>query len=126
MGSLKFATKSVNHRGHRGHREITQRFQDGDEMEEAVERRLYSRLVPFLVLLFSVAYLDRMNVVFAALQMQQQLGFTDAVYGLGAGMFFSGYFCFQVPSNLVLQRVGARRWIAAPMMVWGVPSSAIV
>jgi ACS family tartrate transporter-like MFS transporter len=95
-------------------------------MEEAVVRRLTWRLVPFLFLLYIVAYLDRINVGFAALQMQQQLGFTDAVYGLGAGMFFAGYFCFQVPSNLVLERVGARRWIASLMMVWGVISSAMV
>jgi len=89
-------------------------------------RRLTWRLVPFLFLLYIVAYLDRINVGFAALQMQQQLAFTDAVYGLGAGMFFAGYFCFQVPSNLVLQRVGARRWIASLMMVWGVISAAMV
>ncbi len=89
-------------------------------------RRLTWRLVPFLFLLYIVAYLDRSNVAFAALQMQQQLAFTDAVYGLGAGMFFAGYFCFQVPSNLVLQRVGARRWIASLMMVWGVISAAMV
>ncbi len=95
-------------------------------MEEAVVRRLTWRLVPFLFLLYIVAYLDRINVGFAALQMQQQLAFTDAVYGLGAGMFFAGYFCFQVPSNLVLQRLGARRWIASLMMVWGVISSAMV
>jgi len=95
-------------------------------MEEAVVRRLTWRLVPFLFLLYIVAYLDRSNVAFAALQMQQQLAFTDAVYGLGAGMFFAGYFCFQVPSNLVLQRVGARRWIASLMMVWGVISAAMV
>ena len=95
-------------------------------MEEAVVRRLTWRLVPFLFLLYIVAYLDRSNVAFAALQMQQQLAFTDAVYGLGLGMFFVGYFCFQVPSNLVLQRVGARRWIASLMMVWGVISSAMV
>jgi ACS family tartrate transporter-like MFS transporter len=95
-------------------------------MEEAVVRRLTWRLVPFLFLLYIVAYLDRINVGFAALQMQQQLAFTDAVYGLGAGMFFAGYFCFQVPSNLVLQRVGARRWIASLMMVWGVISAAMI
>ena len=95
-------------------------------MEEAVVRRLTWRLVPFLFLLYIVAYLDRSNVAFAALQMQQQLAFTDAVYGLGLGMFFVGYFCFQVPSNLVLQRVGARRWIASLMMVWGVISSAMI
>ncbi len=95
-------------------------------MEAAVVRRLTWRLVPFLFLLYIVAYLDRSNVGFAALQMQQQLAFTDAVYGLGLGMFFVGYFCFQVPSNLMLQRVGARRWIASLMMVWGVISSAMV
>src|SRR5258706_5487198 len=95
-------------------------------MEETVVRRLTWRLVPFLFLLYIVAYLDRINVGFAALQMQQQLRFIDAVYGLGAGMFFAGYFCFQVPSNLVLERVGARRWIASLMMVWGVISSAMV
>ena len=95
-------------------------------MEGAVVRRLTWRLVPFLFLLYIVAYLDRINVGFAALQMQQQLAFTDAVYGLGAGMFFAGYFCFQVPSNLVLQRVGARRWIASLMVVWGVISAAMV
>jgi len=96
------------------------------EIEAAVVRRLTWRLVPFLFLLYIVAYLDRINVGFAALQMQRQLGFTDAVYGLGAGMFFAGYFFFQVPSNLALQRVGARRWIALLMMVWGVISASMV
>jgi hypothetical protein len=96
------------------------------EIEAAVVRRLTWRLVPFLFLLYIVAYLDRINVGFAALQMRQQLAFTDAVYGLGAGMFFAGYFFFQVPSNLALQRVGARRWIALLMMVWGVISASMV
>jgi ACS family tartrate transporter-like MFS transporter len=91
-----------------------------------VVRRLTWRLVPFLFLLYIVAYLDRINVGFAALQMQQQFSFTDAVYGLGAGIFFAGYFCFQVPSNLALQRVGARRWIALLMMVWGVISTGMM
>src|SRR5260370_22469252 len=95
-------------------------------MEEVVVRRLPWRLVPFLFLLYIVAYLERINVGFAALQMRQQLAFTDAVYGPGAGMFFAGYFCFQVPSNLALQRVGARRWIALLMMVWGVISASMV
>ena len=95
-------------------------------MEAAIVRKLTLRLVPFLFLLYIVAYLDRINVGFAALQMQQQLAFTDTVYGLGAGMFFAGYFFFQVPSNLVLQRVGARRWIASLMIVWGVISAAMV
>ena len=95
-------------------------------IETAVVRRLTWRLIPFLFLLYIVAYLDRINVGFAALQMKEQLRFSDAVYGLGAGMFFAGYFFFQVPSNLVLQRVGARRWIALLMMVWGVISSSMV
>lgn len=82
-------------------------------------------MVPFLFLLYIVAYLDRINVGFAALQMQEQLKFSARVYGLGAGMFFAGYFLFQVPSNLILHRVGARRWIAMLMIVWGVISSSM-
>jgi len=97
-----------------------------DEIEAAVMRRLTWRLVPFLFLLYIVAYLDRINVGFAALQMRPRLGFTDAVYGLGAGIFFAGYFVFQVPSNLALQRLGARRWIALLMMTWGVISASTI
>jgi MFS transporter, ACS family, tartrate transporter len=96
------------------------------DFETAIVAKLTRRLIPFLFLLYIVAYLDRINVGFAALEMQQQLGFNDAVYGLGAGMFFAGYFFFQVPSNLVLARVGARRWIAVIMMVWGVISASMV
>ena len=94
-------------------------------IEATVVRRLTWRLLPFLFLLYIVAYLDRINVGFAALQMKQQLAFTDAVYGLGAGMFFAGYFFFQVPSNLVLERVGARRWIGLLMILWGVISASM-
>jgi ACS family tartrate transporter-like MFS transporter len=94
-------------------------------IETAILSRLTWRLIPFLFLLYIVAYLDRINVGFAALQMQEQLKFSDRVYGLGAGMFFAGYFLFQVPSNLVLHRVGARRWIALLMIVWGVISSSM-
>jgi len=95
-------------------------------MEAAVISRLTWRLMPFLLLLYIVAYLDRINVGFAALQMREELKFSDNVYGLGAGMFFAGYFLFQVPSNLVLQRVGARRWMCILMMVWGVVSSSMI
>jgi ACS family tartrate transporter-like MFS transporter len=84
--------------------------------------RLTRRIVPFLFVLYIVAYLDRINVGFAALQMQQQLGFNDAVYGRAAGIFFLGYFLLQIPSNLILQRVGARRWVAVLMVTWGVVS----
>jgi len=95
-------------------------------LESTVVAKLSWRLVPFLFVLYIVAYLDRINVGFAALEMQQQLHFNDAVYGLGAGMFFAGYFFFQVPSNLVLQRVGAKRWIAVLMITWGVISSSML
>jgi MFS transporter, ACS family, tartrate transporter len=94
-------------------------------MEDVVVRTLTWRLVTFLFLLYIVAYLDRINLGFAALQMQQQLGFTDAVYGFGAGVFFAGYFLFQVPSNLMLERVGARRWIAVLMILWGIISASM-
>jgi ACS family tartrate transporter-like MFS transporter len=96
-----------------------------DEFEAGVVRLLTWRLVPFLFLLYIVAYLDRINLGFAALQMQQQLGFTDSMYGLGAGIFFAGYFLFQVPSNLVLVKVGARRWIAILMVTWGIISASM-
>lgn len=98
---------------------------DRGELDTAVVRILTFRLVPFLFLLYIVAYLDRINLGFAALQMQRQLGFTDSMYGLGAGIFFAGYFLFQVPSNLVLARVGARRWIAVLMVMWGIVSASM-
>lgn len=91
----------------------------------ALIRKMRWRLLPFLFLLYVVAYLDRINVGFAVLQMKGQLGFSDAVYGAGAGIFFLGYFLFQVPSNLVLERMGARRWIGTLMTLWGVISSAM-
>jgi ACS family tartrate transporter-like MFS transporter len=91
-----------------------------------VIRKVSRRLLPFLFLLYIVAYLDRINVGFAALQMQGQLGLTDAVYGLGAGMFFAGYFFFQIPSNFVLARVGARRWIAFLLLAWGIISASMM
>ncbi len=80
------------------------------------------RLLPFMLLLYVVAYLDRINVSFAALQMNRELGFNDAVFGLGAGVFFIGYFLFGIPSNLMVEKLGARRWIAIIMVVWGLVS----
>ena len=88
-------------------------------------KKLRWRLLPFLFLLYVVAYLDRINVGFAALQMKAQLGFSDSVYGLGAGIFFLGYFLFQIPANLALERVGARRWISALMICWGIVSGCM-
>lgn len=95
------------------------------ELEKKTVSRLLWRLLPFLFLLYIVAFLDRINVGFAALEMQKQLGLNDRVYGLAAGLFFAGYFFFQLPSNLVLARVGARRWIAVIMVVWGVISCSM-
>ncbi|OLC46062.1 MAG: hypothetical protein AUH43_14805 [Acidobacteria bacterium 13_1_40CM_65_14] len=84
------------------------------------------RLIPFLFLLYIVAYLDRINVGFAALQMNQALGFSATVYSFGAGIFFLSYGLFEVPSNVILARVGARRWIARIMISWGLVSSAMM
>jgi ACS family tartrate transporter-like MFS transporter len=100
----------------------------GEASAEAgrVMARITRRLIPFLFLLYIVAFLDRVNVGFAALQMKDDLGFGDAVYGFGAGIFFIGYFLFEVPSNLILERVGPRYWIARIMFTWGVISSAMM
>ena len=84
------------------------------------------RLMPFLFLLYIVAYLDRINVSFAVLQMRGQLGISDRVYGRAAGMFFAGYFFFQLPSNLVLEKFGVRRWISGLMVTWGVISCLMI
>src|SRR2546427_9432655 len=79
-----------------------------------------------MFVLYIANFLDRVNVSFAALQMNRDLGFSSAAYGRGAGIFFLGYCLFQVPSNLVLARVGARRWIGGIMIVWGVIASAMM
>ncbi|TCK36888.1 sugar phosphate permease [Paraburkholderia sp. BL8N3] len=88
-----------------------------------VYRKITWRIMPFIVICYLCAYLDRVNVGFAKLQMLSDLGFSDAVYGLGAGIFFIGYFIFEVPSNLILHRVGARRWIARIMITWAIVSA---
>jgi D-galactonate transporter len=92
--------------------------------EDAVFRKVTLRIVPFLMLCYVVSYLDRVNVGFAKLQMSAELGFSEAAFGLGAGLFFIGYFLFEVPSNLLLQKVGARVWIARIMVTWGLISGA--
>ena len=84
------------------------------------------RLVPLLVVCYVVAYLDRVNVGFAKLQMLQELQFSETVYGLGAGIFFIGYFLFEIPSNIILHKVGARVWIARIMITWGLISSCMM
>src|SRR5207245_5922296 len=82
------------------------------------------RLIPFLFLLYIVAYLDRINVGFAALQMNTALGLSARTFGLGAGVFFLSYVAFEIPSNVILARVGVRIWIARIMVTWGLVSSA--
>ena len=93
---------------------------------EAIYSKVMWRLLPFLFLCYLCAYLDRVNVSFAKLQMLNDLGMSEAVYGLGAGIFFVGYLMFEVPSNLILLRVGARRWIARIMVTWGLISAAMM
>ena len=99
---------------------------DSLDFEAQTYRTVTWRLLPFLFLCYVLAYLDRVNVGFARLQMQADLGLSDTAYGIGAGMFFIGYFFFEVPSNLLLRRVGARIWIARIMVLWGLISSAMM
>ncbi|MCG0284273.1 MFS transporter [Streptomyces sp. PSAA01] len=94
--------------------------------ENTVYRKVVRRIVPFLILCYVASYLDRVNVGFAKLQMSDDLGFSEAAYGLGAGLFFIGYFILEVPSNLMLQRIGARTWIARIMISWGLVSAAFM
>ena len=89
-------------------------------------RKITLRLIPFLFLLYIVAWLDRVNVGFAALQMNSDLRFSSAAFGFGSGVFFLCYYLFEVPSNLVLHRVGARRWISRIMISWGAISVAML
>jgi len=98
--------------------------------DNAAESRAYARvtqrLIPFLFCCYGAAYLDRVNIGFAKLQMLSALRFSETVYGLGAGIFFIGYFLFEIPSNIILHRVGARRWIARVMLTWAIISAAMV
>ena len=96
------------------------------DAEAAAFRKVSWRLMPFLMLCYVVAYLDRVNVGFAKLQMLADLHLSDTVFGFGAGIFFFGYFLFEVPSNIILHKVGARVWIARIMITWGLISGACV
>jgi MFS transporter, ACS family, tartrate transporter len=91
-----------------------------DQAARRASRKAAWRLIPFLVLCFIIAFLDSVNVGFAALTMNKELGLTAEMFGFGVGIFFLSYFIFEVPSNLILERVGARRWIARIMISWGV------
>jgi D-galactonate transporter len=95
------------------------------ELETRTIKRVMTRLVPFLMLCYFIAYLDRVNVGFAALQMNKALDFSASAFGFGAGVFFIAYFFFEVPSNLLLERFGARRWIARIMFTWGLLAGAM-
>jgi len=94
------------------------------ELETTAMRRVTMRLLPFLMVGYFFAFIDRVNVGFAGKQMSADLHFSGTVFGLGASIFFLGYFLFEVPSNLALERVGARRWIARIMVTWGILSGA--
>src|SRR5437763_9345625 len=95
------------------------------EVEIRTLAKVSKRLVPFLIVCYFVAYLDRVNVSFAALTMNRDLGLSASKYAFGAGIFFLAYFFFEVPSNLMLERFGARKWIARIMFTWGLLSGAM-
>jgi MFS transporter, ACS family, tartrate transporter len=95
---------------------------DRSALERETMAKVTRRLIPLLMVCYFTAYLDRVNVGFAALTMNKALGFSAAVFGLGSGIFFVGYFLFEVPSNLLLAKVGARRWIARILVTWGIIS----
>lgn len=95
-------------------------------MEQAVLRKVAKRLIPFIALLYAFNILDRTNISVASLTMKPDLQFSDSIYGLGAGIFFLGYFLFELPSNLILEKVGARKWIARILFTWGAVSAAMM
>jgi MFS family permease len=93
-----------------------------EALGERTVNKVFQRLMPFLGLLYIVSFLDRVNVGYAALSMNKALGFSNAVYGLGAGIFFIGYFIMEIPGNLIMAKVGARLWIARILITWGIIS----
>src|SRR5499426_2446997 len=94
-------------------------------LEKSIMRRVTLRIVPFLMVAYFVSFVDRVNLGFAALQMVKDLHLSSTVFGLGGGIFFVSYFFFEVPSNLLLEKFGARRWIARIMITWGVLAGAM-
>ncbi|MDV2487731.1 MFS transporter [Acinetobacter johnsonii] len=90
------------------------------DIEKRTLRKITWRIVPFIMILYLIAYIDRVNIGFAAITMKEDLGFTSSILGFGAGIFFLGYFLFEVPSNIILHKVGARIWIARVMVTWGI------
>jgi len=98
--------------------------EDDTDLRRKVHKKVFWRLIPFLMICYAVAYLDRVNVGFAKLGMSSELGLSEGIYGLGAGIFFIGYFLFEVPSNALLHKLGARTWITRIMLTWAVISGA--
>jgi len=96
------------------------------ELERSTLSKVSWRLIPFLFALYAVNFIDRTNVNFAVLTMKPDLGFSKTIYGVGAGIFFIGYFFFQVPSNILLERFGARRWISLIAIAWGIVASCMM
>src|SRR5580658_5168466 len=94
----------------------------GTAIERETMARVARRLLPMLIACYFIAYLDRVNIGFAGLTMNKDLGFSSAVFGFGGGIFFLGYFLFEVPSNVILEKVGARTWIARILVTWGITS----
>lgn len=97
---------------------------DTIQLENSTVRKVTIRLIPFLFICFTISILDRVNIGFAALQMNQDLHFSDAVYGFGAGIFFIGYFILEVPGSAIMTKVGARKWISRIMITWAIISCA--
>ncbi len=95
------------------------------ELESRTLARVTKRLVPFLILCYFIAYLDRVNVSFAALQMNKDFGLSSSAFGFGAGIFFIAYFFFEVPSDLLLEKFSARRWIARIIFTWDILAGAM-
>lgn len=96
------------------------------DVERSTIRKITWRIVPFIVICYFFAYLDRVNVGLASLEMNHEIGLSASIFGFGSGIFFVGYFLFEVPSNLALERFGARRWIARIMITWGIISACMI
>jgi MFS transporter, ACS family, tartrate transporter len=122
----KAATDNVGYWEKRAMRQLRRAIMPIAETKQAIERRTIAkvswRLLPLVALAYCIAYIDRSNISFAALTMNKDLGFSAYIYGWGAGIFFFGYFLFEIPSNLILEKVGARIWIARIMITWGIIS----
>ncbi|KES15666.1 Major Facilitator Superfamily, partial [Gilliamella apicola SCGC AB-598-I20] len=95
-------------------------------LEKTALRKITLRIVPYVMLVYFIGFFDRINIGFAALTMNQELGFSDAVFGLGAGLFFLGYFITDVPSNIILQKVGPRIWLARILLSWAVITACMI